>query len=117
MPPTYPNFSKQGLKSLHSLSRDKNLTIKKVDKGNFIVVKDTTPTTLVMGFHTYKVLLYRWLLGDPPEHMSENTGRFIYDLYSQNYIDKHTYSFLKTQNTPRAQRLYFLKKIPPASDL
>ena len=57
------------------------------------------------------------LLGDPTEHMSESIGRFIDDLYSQNYIDRHTYLFLKPPNTPRTQRLYFLKKIhknPPS---
>ena len=46
--------------------------------------------------------------------MSEHIGHFIDDLYSQNYIDKHTYLLL----TPLGPRLYFLKKIhkpPPPS--
>ena len=43
--------------------------------------------------------------------MSESIGRFIDDLHSQNYIDKHTHSFLKPPGTPRTQRMYFLKKV------
>ena len=117
MPPTYPNLSKQELKSLRSLSRNKDLTIKKADKGSCIVVEDTTNYRDNGLSHLQDASIYRQLLGDPTEHMSESIGRFIDDLYSQNYIDRHTHLFLKPPNMPRTQGLYFLKKIhknPPS---
>ena len=40
--------------------------------------------------------------------MSENIGRFIDALHFQNYIDKHTYSFLKPLNASRRKYI----KIP-----
>ena len=53
-----------------------------------------------MGFSTYKdASIYRQLLGDPTQHMSESIGHFIEDLHSQNYIDKHTHFFLNIENT------------------
>ena len=37
--------------------------------------------------------------------MSEHIGHFIDDLYSQNYIDKHTYLLLKPRNTLGSQNV------------
>ena len=66
-----------------------------------------------MGWPTCRMLLYTrgYILGNPTQDMSENIGHFLDDLYAPNYIDKHTHSFLKPPDTPRTQRLYFLKKI------
>ena len=98
IPPTYPNLSKQELKNLHSLSKN---------KGNCIVVEDTTNYIHNGVSHLQDASIYRQLLGDLTEHMSESIGHFIDDLYSQNYIDRQTHLFLKPPNTPRTQRLYF----------
>ena len=95
-----------------------HLTIKKADKGSCIVVEDTTNYIDNGLSHLQDASIYRQLLGDPTEHKSESISRFIDDLYSQNYIDRHTHLFLKPPNTPRTQRLYFQRKytkIPPAS--
>ena len=72
MPPTYPNLSKQELKSLRSLSRNKDLTIKKADKGSCIVVEDITNYIDNGLFYLQDASINRQLLGDPTEHMSEN---------------------------------------------
>ena len=93
MPPTYHNLSKQELKTLHPFSRNKNLTIKKADKGSCIVIEDTTNYNVLS--HLQDASIYRQLLVDPTEHMSKSIRCFIDDLYFQNYIDKHTHSILK----------------------
>ena len=68
-----------------------DLTIKKADKGSCIVVEDTS-TYIRNGLaHLQDTTIYWRLLGNPTEHMSENIGHFIDDLYAQNYIDKHTH--------------------------
>ena len=74
-----------------------HLTIKKADKGSCIVVEDTTNYIDNGLSHLQDASIYRQLLGDPTEHKSESISRFIDDLYSQNYIDRHTHLFWSLQ--------------------
>ena len=111
MPHTHPNLSLQELESLNSLKRNKDFTIKKADKGSCIVVEDTSNYIDNGIAHLQDTTIYRKLIGNPTQHMSESIGRFIDDLHSQNYIDKHTHSFLKPPGTPRTQKMYLLKKV------
>jgi len=88
----------------------KGLTIRKVDKGSCIVVEDTSSYIDNGIAHLQNTSIYRMLSGDPTNSISKSIGDFVEYLFSSNYIDKHTHSFLKPPQSPRTQRLYFTKK-------
>ena len=62
--------------------------------------------------HPFKdTSIYESLNGDPTIEASNDIHNFMDKLKEHGYIDETTHSFLKQEESPKTQRLYFLKKL------
>ena len=108
---THPNLTREEHKALHNLSKNPDITIKMADKGSKIVVQDTSEYIQSGIDHLSDTSIYCKLNSDPTQQIHGEIQSFIESIYQQGYIDTTTYNYLKQDDPPRTQLIYFLKKL------
>ena len=98
-------------RALTSLSKNRDLIIKKADKGSMIVVEDTDGYLKAGLKHLEDTSIYTELTCDPTEQLSDDIQSFLDNLYNKNFIDEHTYHYLSPHKPTKTQQIYFLKKL------
>ena len=111
--PIRHNLGITEIKALRELSRDPTLVIKSADKGSGIVVEDRETYIRDGLVHLTDTNLYKKVDSDPTTMLGEALNIFTDNLYKKGVIDTITREYLlfKSDNMPRTQQMYFLKKI------
>jgi hypothetical protein len=106
----HSNISLKDLKEIQDLSKNPDLTIKKADKGNSIVIMDTVDY-LHEGFRQLSdTNFYQKMEEDLTTIHEGQVNRIIHELFVQKLITKKTKNFLWAKNC-RTARFYLLPKI------
>ena len=93
------------------LRHNKEIIIKKADKGSVIVVEDKQ-TYINEGLkHLADTSTYKKLEGNPTPELVDHINKIIQDMHSAGYIDKYTAEYLSPPSDTRTQVMYFLKKL------
>ena len=89
-----PNLSKNEVRALQELGKSKNLVIKKVDKGNWIVVQDRSTYAAEGRAHLADTSTYKPLDSDPTVSIAKGIGEIVDSMKEAGYIDTYTYDYL-----------------------
>ncbi len=105
------NLSIRQHQALGNLSRNRDLVIKKADKGSTIVVlnkQDYVDKGLV---HLSDQETYRELDSDTTKEVAESVVSTVRAMYQDGVIDKTTAEYLLPPSQVRTQEMYFLTKL------
>ena len=106
-----PNLSRNEMKILLELGKNKDLVIKKADKGSCIVVQDRSTYVEEGKSHLADLSTYRPLDSDPTASIAKGIGEVVDSMKEAGYIDTYTHAYLYPSDRVRTQRMYFLKKL------
>ena len=106
-----PNLSKKETRTLQELGKNRDLVIKKADKGSCIVIQDRSTYVAEGKSHLADTSTYKPLESDPTAAITECVGNIVDSMKEASYIDKHTHAYLRPTDKVRTQRMYFLKKL------
>ncbi len=114
------NLTRKERTALNELSRNKNITIKKMDKGRGVALMDThdyTQTGLIhLSTHHYELI---------PQNLTQETANSVHEVLLEmnelNYIEDDIFFFLNPfSHDLRTSEMYFLPKLhkpPPPNGL
>ena len=105
------NLSDEERTALSNLKKNKCIIITKADKGDTVVVMDTTQYTGLAYGHLNDPQTYTRLTGDPTPGIAKGFRKFIHNLYTVGVIDETTLRFLQPPSDVRTQHMYFLPKL------
>ena len=106
-----PNLAKKEMKILQELAKNKDIVIKKADKGGCIVVQDRSSYVSEGRAHLAGTSTYKPLDSDPTASIAKGIGEVVDSIKEAGYIDTHTHAYLHSTDKVRTQRMYFLKKL------
>ena len=110
--PRNQNLTKQERESIKRLSTDTSITIKKADKGNAIVIMDTSDYIKEAERQLSDSNFYIEKDIDMSDIHREKIVDILYTMWSKDEIDNKTFNFLKpTEESTRTSKFYFLPKI------
>lgn len=104
------NITHHQRRAIRNLQRNKDIVIKKADKGSCVVIENTSTYVRDGLEHLSDSTIYEEIATDPTQHLVESINRLITTLHSRGYLDKITRDHLHLTNI-RTQQMYFLKKI------
>ena len=107
-----PNLSKKEARILQELSKNRDIAIKKADKGSCIVVQDRRSYVSEGKSHLDDTSTYKPLNSDPTASIARNIAELVDSMKESGYIDTYTHAYLLPTDKVRTQRMYFLKKHP-----
>ena len=106
-----PNLSKKEARILQELSKNRDIVIKKADKGSCIVVQDRRSYVSEGKSHLDDTSTYKPLDSDPTASIARNIAELVDSMKESGYIDTYTHAYLLPTDKVRTQRMYFLKKL------
>lgn len=110
-PKEHSNLSPKEMQALQQLKHNQDIVIKNADKGNGIVIENTTDYKLNGLRHLQNKNIYQELEADPTQVIAQEINNSIESLHEAGYIDDTTKEFLTLHLPVRSQRIYFLKKL------
>ena len=109
---TPDNLSPSERDALSTLAKDKNINIKKADKGTTTVIMDTTEKISEGLKELNKPDFYSPIDQPMVEQTALKVQEIVENLFRDKHIDSMTYKYLLTdQNSPRIPEFYTLTKI------
>ncbi len=108
---TFQNLSLQQRRALGDLSGNRDLVIKKADKGSTIVVMDREDYVAKGLKHLSDQETYRKLNEDTTKEVSVKVVSLVRTMYQDGIIDHRTAEYLLPPNPVRTQEMYFLTKL------
>ena len=106
------NVTKEERRALKSLANNKNIIIRKADKGAAIIVENVNDYITKGLEHLNDENTYKRLDKDPTQALVKSINSTVESLANQGVIDAETTTFLlKNPEEVRPQLMYFLKKI------
>ena len=106
-----PNLSKNETRILQELGKNRDLVIKKADKGSCIVVQDRSTYISEGSSHLADASTYKPLDSDPTASIAKNIGELVNSMKELGYLDTYTHAYMLPPEKVRTQRMYFLKKL------
>ena len=106
-----PNLSKNEMKTLQELGKNRDLVIKKADKGSCIVIQDRSTYAAEGKSHLADTSTYMPIDSDPTASIAKDIGELVDSMEEAGYIDTYTHAYLRPSDKVRTQRMYFLKKL------
>ncbi|XP_057294731.1 uncharacterized protein LOC130623279 [Hydractinia symbiolongicarpus] len=105
------NCTPEEFKSLKNLSKNKDIVIKKADKGGSIVIMNKYDYVDKVRKHLDNKTYYSKILTDPTKDLITNIHSFIETLLYHHKIDKNTAKFITPTSPIRMPLFYILPKI------
>lgn len=107
----HTNLTKSERQALKKLKHNRDIVIKKADKGSVIVVQNKIDYIQEGEQHLSDQTTYQLLPGDSTNTLIHYITTLASELFHAGYIDKYTSSFLSPPEEARTQCIYFLKKL------
>ena len=105
------NLTPEERTALHDLMKNKDIVIKKVDKGNTIVIDDKVEYIQDVMTHLNDPHTYNKLPSDPTERISKDITRYLKNCHHLGLIDQTTLDLCLPPEKPRTQKFYMLRKM------
>ena len=105
------NLTKQEVRALRELARNKDLVIKGADKGSAIVLMDRWQYLMEGERQLSNTDHYRQLQQPIYEQTATEAKEIIYKLKHKKYINNKQLKYLIGQDTPRPRNFYLLPKV------
>ena len=106
-----PNLSKAERRALRDLKRNENIVITKADKGDTMVIMDTSHLIELAHKHLSDINTYRLLKEDPTSEVVARFNRYIQDCLRRGVISQREHDKLHLPDNMTTQTMYFLPKI------
>ena len=108
-----PNLSKKETRILNELGKNRDIVIKKADKGSRIVVQDQSTYISEGSSHLADASTYKPLDSDPTASTGNSIGELVDSMKKLSYLDTYTHAYMLSPEKVylRTQRMYFLKKL------
>ena len=106
-----PNLSVNELRTLEELKKNKDIVIRKADKGSSIVTQDRSSYVTEGNTHLADTNTYKPLDSDPTASITNHVAELVDSMKEAGYIDSYTHAYLRPGSKVRTQRMYFLKKL------
>ena len=105
------NLDREEREALKSLKNNENIVITKADKGDTVVIMDTSQYASLAYGHLNDPHTYTRLTDDPTPGIVKAYRKFLRNLYTVGIIDRTTFKFLLPPTDVRTQHMYFLPKL------
>lgn len=102
---------KTHLQAIRSLSQNKNITIKKADKGGSTVIMNTKDYIQTALTHLHQDNIYKETKTDKTKQLYDDIDSFILQMRSEGRITDTVANFIQPTSPPRTSLFYFLPKI------
>ena len=89
-----PNLSKNETRILQELGKNRDLVIKKADKGSCIVVQDRSIYISEGSSHLADTSTYKPLDSDPTACIAKNIGELVNSMKELGYLDTYTHAYM-----------------------
>ena len=109
MPP--PNITTDQTTAITNLINNKDITIKRADKGGSIVIMDTTSYIDKALSHIQQPDIYKEQTIDHTRELASQINSYLDVLETYHRLDNKSIDFLTPSNPPRTSLFYFLPKI------
>lgn len=105
------NLTPEERTALHDLSKNRDIVVKKTDKGNTIVIDDKDEYIQDCTNHLNDPHTYNKLPTDPTTSISKDINRYLKNCHRLGLIDKTTLDACLPPEKPRTQKFYMLRKM------